>query len=212
MSSIFYLPLELNSEIEEVYYLYKGIVADYNVNTEFSTYHLHLTVKSKRSITFIKALSQTTTWMPSVVFTFKSSCNFSVLVLIWMVIRGNTRAARVTLRSSGKSSLVKHCLIAFRWVSEQARDEIKYRLKVHGREVMELPTGCVCNNFDFKALFFLTKKVDLYKRYIKGCDPPYPGQAAHLGLPLIVTLYHQRDFLLIWRWLCTNKIKTTNEK
>ena len=56
MSSIFYLPLELNSEIEEVYYLYKGIVADYNVNTEFSTYHWNLTVKSKRSITFTKGI------------------------------------------------------------------------------------------------------------------------------------------------------------
>ena len=38
MSSIFYLPLELNSEIEEVYYLYKGIVADYNVNAECGIY------------------------------------------------------------------------------------------------------------------------------------------------------------------------------
>ena len=50
-----------------------------------------------------------------------------------------------------------------------------------------------------KHFYLMTKKVDLYKRYIKGCDIPYPGQAAHLGLPLIVTLYHQRDFLLIWR-------------
>ena len=72
-----------------------------------------------------------------------------------MFIRGNTRAARVTLRSSGKSCLVKYCLIAFRQVlSEQARDEIKYRLKVHGGEVMEMLTGCVCNNFDFKAGLF----------------------------------------------------------
>lgn len=38
MSSIFYLRLELNSEIEEVYYLYIGIVADYNVNTECGIY------------------------------------------------------------------------------------------------------------------------------------------------------------------------------
>ena len=57
---VVYFPFSLNSEIEEVYYLYKGIVADYNVNTEFSTYHWNLTVKLKRSITFIKALSQTT--------------------------------------------------------------------------------------------------------------------------------------------------------
>ena len=32
-----------------------------------------------------------------------------------------------------------------------------------------------------KHFYLMTKKVDLYKRCIKGCDPPYPGQAAHLG-------------------------------